>query len=63
MDIRKIFAEKILEFGNIAMGALVFGAMVNDKVVSSKLMLPLGICFFLGAYFFAYILITKKRRR
>ena len=43
---RKLFAEKLLDLGNIALGALVFGHVLNRGVFQTKFIGLIGMGLF-----------------
>jgi len=57
---RKLFAEKILDLGNIAAGALVFGYLINRDIFPGRYLLVIGFMVFLGLYGFAYLIAKEE---
>ena len=49
---RDLLAEKLLDFGNIAAGSLIFGYVINSAILNSYSLL-IGFLIFPTAYIFA----------
>jgi len=57
---KKLFAEKILDLGNIAIGALVFGYFINRNFLPASMMVFVGLLFFVLAYTLTFFLLKEE---
>ena len=56
---REVFAEKLMDVGNIAAGALIFGQFFSEQGFRWELTL-LGLAVMAGLYTYAYFLLRFK---
>ncbi|OGK24480.1 hypothetical protein A2954_07605 [Candidatus Roizmanbacteria bacterium RIFCSPLOWO2_01_FULL_37_12] len=58
-ELRKLYAEKVLELANIGAGATVFGQFLSEKVFS-WLITIFGFVILIVGYIISYLLLKKK---
>ena len=59
---RLLYAEKLLDLGNLAVGGLVFGQFLSEKEFSKELAF-IGLSLLLIIYLVVYFLIKKERKK
>jgi len=58
-DHRKLYADKVVDLANIAVGALVFGQILSERGFSFRLTL-IGLMLFLSGYLMSYLLLRRR---
>ena len=59
-DLRKLYAEGLINLANIVAGALVFGQFVSNRIIDSGIVV-LGLVFTFVFYFAAYVFSEERK--
>jgi len=58
-DHRRLYADKIVDLANIAVGALVFGQILSERGFSFRLTL-IGLTLFISGYLMSYLFLGRR---
>lgn len=58
-DHRRLYAYKLVDLANIAIGALVFGQILSERGVSFRVTL-MGLILFISGYLMSYVFLRGR---
>ena len=58
-DHRRLYADKLVDLANVAIGALVFGQILSERGFSLRVTL-MGLMLFMSGYLMSYLFLRRR---